>query len=470
MKKHAGYFTAFAVTALMVVGCSDQETAQESDTDIENDRPQNVIMMIGDGLGFGQIEIARLLEYGKEGELHMESLDHTALMRTYSANQWVTDSAAAGTGIATSTKTDNGMIGVDPDMQPLESILRLFQDEGKKVGVISNNTVTDATPAAFTASVESRDGQADIARQMFENEYDLMLGGGAEYFSPERQDGRDLVAEFEENDYTVVTDRDELLDANSSDRLLGLFHDSYMNYKADLDRNDSNEPSLNEMSESALDLLENDEEGFFLMIEGARIDHAAHAADVTGVWQETIEFDNTVKDVLDWIDGRDDTLLVVLADHETMGMATSEVMDKEGLRSVSASPEYMVQQFTFQEDEGIYDIDSVKATVEEYAGITLTDDELDAFNAYIYDENNELKPLHEQAWEIGSFIANHYQVGVMNRDIREASATGGHSGNMIPVFAQGPGAEQFNGVLDNTDISQIITDITDSQEPGSAVE
>ncbi|MBB6449942.1 alkaline phosphatase [Geomicrobium halophilum] len=481
-------FTALGVTVTILAACSngeEQTEAEKTDADVnaenetgeqENDsdstaeQPKNVIMMIGDGLGLGQMEIARLLEYGKEGNLHMESLDHAALMRTYSADNWVTDSAAAGTAIATSTRTNNGMIGVDPDNQNAESILDIFSDEGKKVGLISNNTITDATPAAFAASVETRSGEEEIARQLYENEPDVMLGGGADNFTPERQDGDDLLQMFEEDkDYTVVTDRDELLEAESPERLLGLFHSSYMNYKTDINLYDSNEPSLNEMSEAAIDLLSENDEGFFLMIEGARIDHAAHAADFTNVWKETIEFDHTVADVLEWMEDLDDTLLVVLSDHETMGMSASEVMDKEALREVEASPEYMVQEFTFDEESGTYEEETVKDVVEKYSNVELTDEEVEKFNEYIYDEDGELRPLHQQAWEIGSFIADHYDAGVMNRDIRAYSDTGGHSGNMVPVFAEGAGADQFDGVLDITDISQIIAEISDlSSEPGTA--
>jgi alkaline phosphatase len=215
-------------------------------------------------------------------------------------------------------------------------------------------------------------------------------------------------------------------------------------------------------------MLSQHEDGFFLMVEGARIDHASHAADMTSVWQETIEFDNTVADVLSWMEDRDDTLLIVLADHETMGIAASEVMDKEALRNVSASPEYMVSQFEFDEENGVYVADTVQSIVEEYSGVVLSDEEVEAFNEYIYDDEGELRFPHEQAWEIGSFIADHYQAGIMNREIRAASSTGGHTGNMVPVFATGVGAEQFNGVLDNTDISHIIAEISQLEtEPGT---
>ncbi|MBB5174053.1 alkaline phosphatase [Texcoconibacillus texcoconensis] len=480
------WFTSLALLGLsgtLLVGCNNQgEGEDEQGTDekeeqeaeqVSNDAmPKNVIMMIGDGMAAGQMEVARLLEHGMEGELHMAELTDAAWMNTFSNDHWATDSAAGGTAISSSTKTDNGRAGTGPDGEPLDSVADLFKENGKSVGLISNNTVTDATPASFGASVDHRSETPGIARHLFENEYDVLLGGGKGDFIPENQGGNDLIQEFIDEGYAFVEDRDELLAEEDTEKLLGLFHPSFMNYKTDYDLYDSNEPSLNEMTEIALDSLSQNEDGFFLMVEGARIDHASHAADFTNIWQETIEFDYTVGDVMDWAEGRDDTLVVVLADHETMGVAASETMDKEGLREVSASPEYMVNQMEFDDEAGEYASESVKSVVEEYAGVSLTDEEIANFNEYIYNQEGELLLPHEQAWELGSFIARHYGAGVMDREIRANSyETGGHTGNMVPIFADGIGSESFNGVMDNTDVVQRIAELAElDYEPGEIIE
>ncbi|GEL07388.1 alkaline phosphatase [Salisediminibacterium halotolerans] len=476
---------ALGLSAALIAGCSTEtedeveagndnanDSENEASSDEESDQPKNVIMMIGDGMGMGQIEVTRLLEHGKEGILSMEEMPHSALMRTYSANNWVTDSAAAGTGIATSEKTDNGVLGMSPDGEELDSVLKLFQEHDRSVGVVSNNTVTDATPAAFTANVEDRGGQDEIARQMYEEEYDVMLGGGEDYWLPDEQDGDNLIEELEEKGYDTPTDRDELLDIDDPDQLLGLFHPSFMTYKNDYDLRDSNEPSLEEMTEVALESLSQDDNGFFAMIEGARIDHAAHAADIPGVWQETIEFDRTVADVREWASDRDDTLVVVLADHETMGVTASETMDKEALRNVEGSPEYYVEEkFDFDEDEGKFTTESVQSVMQEYAGVEMSDEDVADLNEYIYDEDGELKFPHEQGWEVGSFIADYHGAGIMSREVREGSSTGGHSADMVPVFAEGLGAENFDGTYDNTDIVQLIAELSGlGFEPGEIIE
>ncbi|MCM3587452.1 alkaline phosphatase [Mesobacillus maritimus] len=420
--------------------------------------PKNVIVMVGDGMGLGQLEIARLMEYGKEGKLQMEQLDNVALMRTYSADNYVTDSGAAGTAIATSVKTNNESIGVDANGNEVDSILDLFQASGKKVGLISTNTVVDATPAAFGSSAPNRwSGSDEIARQLYNSDIDVILGGGASYFSPEKQSGTDLVEKFREEGYAFASDKDELENVGTPDKLLGLFHPSYMNYKLDVEENKSNEPTLNEMTAKALDVLSKGKNGFFLMVEGARIDHAAHAADVPGVWKETIEFDNTVKDVVEWAKGRKDTLVVVLADHETMGMSAAETMEIEALKEIEVSPEYMAGRLK-KDDNGEFTTDSVKSVFKEYANIDLSDEDVAQFLQNIKDNEGTVYPQHKVGWEIGSVIAKRYKVGVIDREVRAESSTGGHTGNMVPVFATGVGSERFEGVLDNTDVSKLIAE------------
>ncbi|MGE7183691.1 alkaline phosphatase [Peribacillus sp. NPDC006672] len=419
--------------------------------------PRNVILLIGDGMGLGAIEIARQMEYGKTGILHLEKLEHVALMRTYSANNYVTDSAAGGSAIATGIKTNNESIGVDANGSEVDSVLDAFQAKGKKVGIISTNMVVDATPAAFGASVSNRwTGGANIARQLFDNRIDVILGGGSSYFEADKQKGEDLIAKFKNAGYGIATTKKELSSVNKPDKLLGLFHPTYMNFKLDKEVLHSQEPSLPEMTSKAIDILSKGDKGFFLMSEGARIDHMEHAADITGIWKETIEFDQTVKEVVNWAKNRNDTLIVVLADHETMGTSASETMDITALKKIRVSSEYMSKQLTFDKNNEI-NPDSVVSAFKKYAHISLTDQEVHQFINNVKNNRTLVYPQHQIDWEIGSTIAKHHKAGVADRSIRAASSTGGHTANMIPVFASGPGSEAFDGVIENTDVSKIIT-------------
>ncbi|MBM4760930.1 alkaline phosphatase [Bacillus sp. B15-48] len=423
-------------------------------------RPKNVIMMIGDGMGIGQIEMARLFEYGKKGRLFMETLPYVALAHTYSANNIVTDSAAGGTAIATGQKTNNEMIGITPDGKAVDSILDKFKQDGKRVGIVSTSTVTDATPAAFTANVSNRwAGQTEVARQQLKNDIDVILGGGRSYFEKEKQNGVDLIAEFQEEGYTYVTNKKELKEAGG-EKLLGLFHPTYMNFMIDRDELRSEEPTLQEMTAKALEVLSQDA-GFFLMVEGARIDHAAHSADLTSVWKEIIEFDNTVKDVTDWAEKHGDTLIVVLADHETMGISATEPVDIERLKRQQVSPEYMARQLVKAEKPNGYTSDSIRNVFKSYADMDLSNEEITQFNEAVTVAGGKIYAHQQVGWEIGSIIAAHHHAGIVRSPTRAKSSTGGHTGNLVPVFAFGDGAENFEGVLDNIDIPNIIAELMD---------
>ncbi|MDM5229213.1 alkaline phosphatase [Cytobacillus sp. NJ13] len=418
--------------------------------------PQNVILMIGDGMGIGQIEIARKLEYGKDGRLFLESLPHTALVHTESANNFVTDSAAGGTALAIGIKTNNEMIGVTPDGKETDSILDLFKKNGKKAGVISTNTVTDATPAAFTASVSNRwSGQEEIARQQLNNEVDVLMGGGRAYFSPEKQGGKDLIKEARMKGYDYASNRDEMQKAKGK-KLLGLFNNGYMNFKLDRPLKNSKEPNLKEMTEKAISVLSKEKQGFFLMAEGARIDHASHAGDITSIWKETIEFDEAVKYAVEWAKKDQETLVLVAADHETMGISASEPLDIQQLKEIKATPQYMVSQFARDENRGTYRSESVKDVLKKYANIDLTEQEIEAFNDKLMKTDSQVYPKYLAAWEIGSLIAEKYHGGILTNKVRSLSSTGGHTGNMIPLFAYGIGSEAFTGVMENTDIPKRI--------------
>ncbi len=443
----------------------DTAPQEEQAAETEEGTPKNVIVMIGDGMGMGQMEIARLFEHGKEGELFMETLPHVALSRTYSADNIVTDSAAAGTAVANGDKTNNGMLGVDPDGEELTSIIDIFQEQGKTVGIVSTNTVTDATPAAFVSKVPTRAGQDEIARQIFEGKYDIALGGGERFFLPDAQDGNDLAAAFEEEGYDIVRDRDELneYEPEAGSKLLGLFHPSFMNYVNDREIRESNEPTLVEMSEKAIEVADQNEDGFFLMIEGARIDHASHAADFAGIWKETIEFDNAVEHVVNWAEEDGETLVVVLSDHETMGIAATEVMDIEALKAIEVSPEYISQQMEIDDETGNFTAESIRNALLEYANIEVTDEDIEQFQENVWDNDDpegRLILAHEIGWEVGTIIADHHRAGLISREIREESLTGGHTGNMVPVFTFGVAAEKFDGVLDNTEIPRMIAEIS----------
>ncbi len=287
----------------------------------EGDRPQNVILMIGDGMGFNFVNLARLASVGADGRLHMERAPVTGILRTHAANALVTDSAAAGTALAAGVRTSNRRIGIGPDGTHYKSILRVAQDHDFRTAIVVDVTISHATPAPFAANVENRQRQLDIAPQMLANRVDVLMGGGRRYFLPQpqgrRQDGLDLLAEAREAGYSILFNREQLLEQDGLP-VLGLFADNHMTTFAP-------EPTLAEMTRTSLQLLsqnvaEEERPGFFMMVEGGQIDWAGHANETDRATRQMLLFDMAVKEALEFAQACGNTLVIVTADHETGGL------------------------------------------------------------------------------------------------------------------------------------------------------
>ena len=358
---------------------------------------KNVIYLIGDGMGFGAVTTLLLTEDEPTG---FEMAPVIGLHETCSANNYVTDSAAGGTALATGTRTNNGYVGADPEGQQLTSVLRKAQTYGMKTGIVVNTTLTEATPGAFYAGVTSRKMVYDIAKQFTESEVDVAIGGGLDHFF-NRPDSVDLTADLIGKGYDVYLNWESVLNTES-DKFVGILplHDLHRREKnhgeasaaegqevclaaqmaainEDVDAAHLSEPTvyLEKATAKALDVLSRDhEKGFFLMIESAIIDGYGHNNDGEGMVVEMQEFGRTLRQMIEYVNQHPETLLVVTADHETGGT-------------------------------GVY-----------YNGHT---------------PGNE-GPL------------------------RLKFSTSGHTGTVVPIFAYGAGAENFAGVMKNTDIPKKI--------------
>lgn len=278
--------------------------------------PKNVFFFIGDGMGFEQVKAAGMYANGEEGTLPFEAFPFQAEATTYSANDPVTDSAAAGTALATGFKVDNGVISMayPGDNSELYTLLEYFKDRGKSMGLVTTTYMTHATPAAFGAHEPSRDNLPEIVTDYLYQTRPNVLYGGANEMS---------VSSATTAGYTVVTNRAEMqaLDTETVTMVSGQFGSSHLPYEYD---GLGSLPHLSEMTASALAILDNDSDGFFLMVEGGKIDHAGHSNLLEHNVYETVEFSNAVQVAINWAQGRSDTLIIITADHETGGLTVLE--------------------------------------------------------------------------------------------------------------------------------------------------
>ncbi|MFW9992342.1 MAG: alkaline phosphatase [Candidatus Odinarchaeota archaeon] len=274
---------------------------------------RSIILMIGDGMGAEHVKLARWVEKGKEGQLNMETLPKWLNVTTHNADGGITDSAAAGTAMATGNKTNNGAIGKDSSGKDLENIIEIAGKREKSAGAITTVSVTHATPASFIAHVQNRYDESGIVKQITEDvNISVLMGGGRNAF-----DSIDLAKIRTLKNFTIVENRTEL-DGIQTGKILGLFAE--IDFPEEKDRDRETIPSLAEMTAKSLKLLSQDPHGFFLMIEGGQIDFGAHRNDKAYTVLETIEFDKAVSVAAAYAREHPEVLLIVTADHETGGL------------------------------------------------------------------------------------------------------------------------------------------------------
>jgi alkaline phosphatase len=313
-------------------------------------RAKNIIFMVPDGMGLSNVTAARIFQNGPDGKnLNFENLPAIGYQRTHSRNSTVTDSAAAAGTWACGEKFNNNEISChdndgdkvcDANGSP-ETILELAQKMGKSTGLVATSTITHATPAVWAAHVHYRNCEIEIARQYIEDAgVDILLGGGIgpnqagknceQYLG---QDKNAVISSAISKGYEHVTTKSEM-DAtvvSGKKKIMGLFTPGGKTpetYRVDpMISWPSGEPTLPEMTSAALDVLEDDRDGFFLMVEGSQIDWANHANNLPYQIGETLAFDEAVKVVMDWINRNPlrkyQTLIIIVADHETGGFAVN---------------------------------------------------------------------------------------------------------------------------------------------------
>ena len=356
---------AITFLCLPIIGCSTMKSLSSG----KPNKIKNVIVMIGDGMGPQQLGLLdSYVRYSSNPVISKSAFERLGdegiigISRTEPFDALVVDSAGSASQFASGQMSRPEMIGADYNGNATKTMLEIAQDQNKAVGLITDTRMTHATPAAYAGHQQHRKYENEIAEQILEHNVDVLLAGGIRHWIPEsandkesdthkmlsaqtngnirikskRKDEKNLLEQAKSQGYDVSHDKDSLL-ASEANKILGLYSYSamldgiaYSNTKNDPDRV---QPTLKEMTDKALSILEQDDDGFFLMVEAGLIDWAAHDNDAGTVLHEMLKFSETINHVMDWMEGRDDTLLIVSADHETggFGFAYSRIDLPDGI-------------------------------------------------------------------------------------------------------------------------------------------
>lgn len=478
-----------ASLCLAITACSSTVEQQGQSTAIQthdavpgSSAAKNVILFIGDGMGVSTVTAIRILDgqvkgmQGEENILSFERFPNVALSKTYQVNQQVSESAGTATAMMTGSKTNAGFVGIGPEAQRmncassrahhLPSAFELAESKGKATGIVTTTRLTHATPAAAYAHVPERDwendrdltmearqnGCVDIASQLIAFPYgdgiEVALGGGRINFLPNtmtdpegadvseaRQDNRDLTQEwlnkYPNSAYIWNQQQFDSIDPQSTDHLLGLFESDHMQYEADRHEDTGGEPSLAQMTKLAIEMLSRNEEGYFLLVEGGRIDHGHHDNNAYRALTDGIAFADAVA-IADEMTGVDDTLIIVTADHSHVfsfsGYPTrgNPILGKVVSNDASGNPEDNPQ---LMDDEKPY------TTLGYYVG---------PGGAWVGGPRPDVS-------EVDTRNDKNY---IQQAAIPAEDDT--HGGEDVAVYARGPGAEDIHGVMEQNEIFHVM--------------
>ncbi|WP_441002482.1 alkaline phosphatase [Pseudocolwellia agarivorans] len=418
--------------------------------------PKNIIMIVGDGMGPTYTTAYR---YFKD-DPSTPRVENTVFDRhlvgmssTYpdTHHNYVTDSAASATALSSAIKTYNGAVAVDMDKQNVETVLERARSLGMKTGVVVTSQINHATPASYLSHNDYRYNYDAIADSYIDNgiQADVYLGGGWKFFI--RED-RNLVEEFEDNGFNYI-DSYQLLDSVSTDKpLLGLFGDKGLPWALD----DTNKHRLSAMTKTATKHLEN-EDGYFLLVEGSQIDWAGHANDIASAMGEMDDFAKTLEYLETYVKENPDTLVVITADHSTGGVTLGVdgvfQWDPKVLRTMTQSPQSIANKLenndiTKEFASSLFNFDLTNEEVTQLISVkndTLKDIQVTAITDIVASEKIS---INKEIYKTVKFI--------INGRTYTGWTSSGHTAADVPVFAMGSNKDLFNGYQDNTDIAKKI--------------
>ncbi len=455
--KNSSLFAIGSTLSLPVSAVADTLNFKET---FKNRKAKNIIFLVSDGMSSGTLNIADVFlnrTTGKSSnwiQLYKDQKVSRALMDTASASSIVTDSAAASSSWGSGFRVNNGSINVGTNGEEYLPIWQKFKKKGKSAGCVTTVPITHATPSGFCVNSKSRNGQSDIAVSYLDINFDVMMGGGLEYFAADkRKDNRDLLAEFEKKGYHIAKDRDGMLQATNGKPILGVFYENGLPYSIDRQNDEALKktiPTLAEMTQVAIDKMKSNPNGFVLQVEGGKVDWGAHSNDIAALLHEQIAFDEAIKVAMDFAEKDQNTLVIITTDHgnSNPGIIYGKEANSnfDNLQKYKKTNEWLLNQI--HPDSSV---SKVKELVEFANGTSISDENAKTilgFYTNLTKEQGGLYNYNKLPYEdFATIQKKSNSIGWISMD---------HSADHVELAMYGPGSELLKPFMINTDLHYLM--------------
>lgn len=447
------------LSGLLTLNPADFFAGNAQSTSDPKKKAKNIIFMISDGMSSGTLAMANLYSQnilGKNGNwmnLYHENKASRALMDTASASSVVTDSAAASSSFGGGVRVKNGVLNVGSNGEKYVPVWQKFRKAGKKTGCVTTVTITHATPAGFCINSDSRNAENEIAEMYAEIGFDVMMGGGDEFFNPlKRNDKKDVYGLYRQKGYQVLKHKNDLKNIEKGKKILGVFNSGALPYA--IDRAHIPElqttPSLAEMAQTAIDQMKDHKEGFVLQIEGGKVDWAAHANDIAALIHDQLAFDEAVKTAVDFAEKDGNTMVIITTDHGNANPGT--IYGSEATKNFDSIASYQyTNEYILNAIHPDFNLQQMKDWIYETNKISLADDDaqhLLSFYSGLEKQEAGLYNYKKLPFKAYSDIQKkHNSVGWISMD---------HSGDYVEVAVFGPGKELLPAFVKNTDLHHLM--------------
>ncbi|MDV7139873.1 alkaline phosphatase [Maribacter sp. TH_r10] len=449
----------FALGSSLLSPFDLKATTLDPDAINRNKKAKNIIVLVSDGMSTGTLNMADLYLSRKTGkgsnwlQLYKDNRVNRALMDMASASSIVTDSAAASSSWGSGFRINNGGLNIGTKGETYVPIWQKFKKAGKMAGCVTTVPITHATPAGFCVNSKSRNDQEGIAEKYLRLKFDIMMGGGNNYFSSEyRKDKVDMYRKFEAQGYQVVKNRSEMLKATLDKPILGVFNNDGLPYT--IDRNNNKEltekiPTLAEMTQKAIDRMKNHEEGFVLQVEAGKVDWAAHGNDIAGLIYDQTAHDEAVKVAIDFAEKDENTLVIITTDHGNAnpGVIYGKKANKQfdSIQEYKHTNEWILNGFGKETS-----VSQIKQRIEYANNIALTTEEANVLLSYYNSINTEkglYNPKQLPFHELAQIQKQHNSVGWISMN---------HSADYVELAMFGPGSDLLKPFIKNTDLHYLM--------------